>query len=143
MICPVRVVLQFSGFNVTVEVLHELLQKVRARKRMTKDIHSNDISTLYPRVTGRLILKNCFFLASALAGKPIMGWINKSLYSMFFACGVWCIADVSSVKANANGRNIVGQQHATLLDQGARKDGRGNVPLPLRNVRCAETPEDS
>ena len=72
-----------------------------------------------------------------------MGWINKSLYSMFFACGVWCIADVSSVKANANGRNIVGQQHATLLDHGARKDGRGNVPLPLRNVRCAETPEDS
>ena len=27
--------------------------------------------------------------------------------------------------------------------QGARKDGRGNEPLPLRNVRCAETPEDS
>ena len=61
MICPVRVVLQFSGFNVTVEVLHELLQKVRARKRMTKDIHSNDISTLYPRVTGRLILKKTVF----------------------------------------------------------------------------------
>ena len=28
-------------------------------------------------------------------------------------------------------------------NQGARKDGRGNEPLPLRNVRCAETPEDS
>ena len=27
--------------------------------------------------------------------------------------------------------------------QGARKDGRGNEPLPLRNVRCAEPPEDS
>ena len=27
--------------------------------------------------------------------------------------------------------------------QGARKDGRGNDTLPLRNVRCAETPEDS
>ena len=29
------------------------------------------------------------------------------------------------------------------LNQGARKDGRGNEPLPLRNVRCAEPPEDS
>ena len=29
------------------------------------------------------------------------------------------------------------------VNQGARKDGRGNEPLPLRNVRCAETPEDS
>ena len=33
----------------------------------------------------------------------------------------------------------------TTLDceQGGRKDGRGNEPLPLRNVRCAEPPEDS
>ena len=28
-------------------------------------------------------------------------------------------------------------------NQGGRKDGRGNEPLPLRNVRCAEPPEDS
>ena len=30
-----------------------------------------------------------------------------------------------------------------LLNQGARKDGRENEPLHLRNVRCAEPPEDS
>ena len=29
------------------------------------------------------------------------------------------------------------------FNQGGRKDGRGNEPLPLRNVRCAEPPEDS
>ena len=28
-------------------------------------------------------------------------------------------------------------------NQGGRKDGRGNEPLPLKNVRCAEPPEDS
>ena len=29
--------------------------------------------------------------------------------------------------------------HAAFY-QGARKDGRGNEPLPLRNLRCAEPP---
>ena len=26
-----------------------------------------------------------------------MGVINKGWYGMFFACGMWCVADVSSV----------------------------------------------
>ena len=26
-----------------------------------------------------------------------MGLINKGSYGMFFACGIWCFADVSSV----------------------------------------------
>ena len=34
-------------------------------------------------------------------------------------------------------------RNARPANQGARKDGRGNEPLPLKNVRCAEPPEDS
>ena len=34
---------------------------------------------------------------------------------MFVACGIWCLADVSSVKAHANGRNKY-QQLPTLMD---------------------------
>ena len=43
--------------------------------------------------------------------------------------------------------NIILGGHAGVLlivcNQGARKEGRGNEPQPLRNVRCAEPPEDS
>ena len=39
----------------------------------------------------------------------------------------------------------ISQVFSTALGpyQGGRKDGRGNEPLHLRNVRCAEPPEDS
>ena len=30
-----------------------------------------------------------------------MGLINKGLYGMFFACEIWCLADVSSVSASS------------------------------------------
>ena len=26
-----------------------------------------------------------------------MGLINKGRYDMFFACGIWCLADISSL----------------------------------------------
>ena len=34
---------------------------------------------------------------SVLTSKLDMGFINKGWYGMFFACDVWCTADVSSV----------------------------------------------
>ena len=30
-----------------------------------------------------------------------MGLINKGLYGMFVACGIWCLADVSSVSPSS------------------------------------------
>ena len=33
----------------------------------------------------------------ALASKLNVGLINKGRYGMFFACGIWCVADVSSI----------------------------------------------
>ena len=30
-----------------------------------------------------------------------MGLINKGQYGMFFACGIWCLADVSSVSPSS------------------------------------------
>ena len=41
-------------------------------------------------------------------------------------------------------RGVLGRERSRARTvQGGRKDGRGNEPLPLRNVRCAEPPEDS
>ena len=49
--------------------------------------------------TGRLVLnKNCF---SAWASALNMGLINKGWYGMFVACGIWCLADVSSVSPSS------------------------------------------
>ena len=32
--------------------------------------------------------------------------INKDWYGMFFACGIWCVAGVSSINLRANARNV-------------------------------------
>ena len=42
--------------------------------------------------------KNCF---SASASTLNMGLINKGWYGMFVACGIWCLADVSSVSPSS------------------------------------------
>ena len=49
--------------------------------------------------TGRLVLKKTVF--SAWASTLNMGLINKGLYGMFVACGIWCLADVSSVSPSS------------------------------------------
>ena len=45
--------------------------------------------------TRRPVLKKTVFIA--WASTLIMGLINKGLYGMFVACGIWRLADVSSV----------------------------------------------
>ena len=42
--------------------------------------------------------KNCF---SAWASTLNIGLINKGWYGMFVACGIWCLADVSSVSPSS------------------------------------------
>ena len=42
--------------------------------------------------------KNCF---SAWASTLNMSLINKGWYGMFVACGIWCLADVSSVSPSS------------------------------------------
>ena len=53
-------------------------------------------TTLY---TGRLVLKKTCF--SAWASTLNMGLINRGWYGMFVACGIWCLADVSSVSPSS------------------------------------------
>ena len=50
-------------------------------------------------MTRRLVLKKICF--SAWASTLNMGLINKGLYGMFVACGIWCLADVSSVSPSS------------------------------------------
>ena len=38
---------------------------------------------------------------TALASTLNMGLINKGCYGMFVACGIWCLADVSSVSPSS------------------------------------------
>ena len=42
---------------------------------------------------------------SAWASKLNMSLINKGRYGMFFACGIWCVADVSSVSPSSEQTN--------------------------------------
>ena len=48
------------------------------------------------KITGRLVLKKTGFF-SAWASMLNMGLINKGWYGMCVACGIWCLAGVSSV----------------------------------------------
>ena len=55
--------------------------------------------------TGRLVLKKLwvfFVWASTLN----MGFINKGWYGMFVACGIWCLADFSSVSPSSASVNL-------------------------------------
>ena len=49
---------------------------------------------------GRLVLKRTGFF-SAWASKLNTGLINKGCYGMFVACGIWPVADVSSVSPSS------------------------------------------
>ena len=80
-------------------------------------------------ITGRLVLKKTVF--SALVSKLNTRLVNKGWYGMFFARGIWCVADVSSVspssllRRKANAQNIsytpypTGEKHVvpTFVDQ--------------------------
>ena len=75
--------------------------------------------------------------------------LKKSLFSYYTILIILALPVVSDVDFIVIAGNILSSVNDTqivkpgiLLYQGSRKDGRGNEPLPLRNVRCTETPED-
>ena len=51
----------------------------------------------WPGFFRRLVLKKLFFLRWCRVNWIRVNLINKGWYGMFFACGIWCVADVSSV----------------------------------------------
>ena len=63
---------------------------------------------------------------STLAGKLNMGLINKGWDSMFFACEVWRIADVSSVSRWSEQKSLLSKRYASAI-LNIRRDTRDGV----------------
>ena len=87
----------FEGLRTTTVYKPSGFQVISAYKKYTyPEIFFVEWPWIY---TGRLVLeKNCF---SMWASTLNMGLINKGWYGMFVSCGIWCLADVSSVRPSS------------------------------------------
>ena len=95
----------------------------------TGDVKSGEVTSVssasayyQPRVsgdfiTGRLVLKKTVFSVFSPASKLNTGLINKGWYDMFFARGIWCVADVSNVSPSSEKRFVSVITHPLIWRQ--------------------------
>ena len=76
------------------QYLHSFIQSAMFTGRVARQ--TNRLYVL------RMIVKLAYIYLSTLISLYLpTGLINKGWYGMFFACGIWCVADVSSVSPSS------------------------------------------
>ena len=80
--------------------------------------------------------KNCF---SAWASTLNVGLINKGWYSIFVACGIWCLADISSVSPSSEQNSPVCSDEGLTLETSAKHHIPQATNIPYQPLLLDQT----